>query len=169
MINVKKYKNILFVEFSDNLFSYFGQWLSLVLWIYNFLILWNKCCISTCYSSSAGYIPTYLIFWYFVRVTSGYVMVAKGAITGVLAQSLERPPHNREVVGFDPRPRHTGYVKNGSCLVWRSTIRDRATSIWRCSRSIGQNEFSFRFNKIWSGLKGYYYYYYYVTNCVSLN
>ena len=29
------------------------------------------------------------------------------------------------------------------------------------SRSIGQKEFPFRFNKIWSGLLGYYYYYYY--------
>ena len=57
-------------------------------------------------------------------------------MTGVLAQSVEHPPHNQEVVGLN----HGRVIpKDGSCcyLVWRSTIRDRATTIWRCSVAAG--------------------------------
>ena len=41
--------------------------------------------------------------------------------------------------GFEPRPRHTKILKDWRCcyLVLRSTIRDRATSIWRCSVAAG--------------------------------
>ena len=65
--------------------------------------------------------------------------IKKAVGTEVLAQSVERPPHNREVVGSNPAASYQKDVKRWSCcyLVWRSTIRDRATSIWRCSVAAG--------------------------------
>ena len=82
----------------------------------------------------------------------GLLRCTKSLYRCVLAQSVERPPHNREVVGSIPGRVIPKDVKGGSCCypVWRSTFeRDRATSIWRCSvaagpRSIGQKDFPFR-------------------------
>ena len=74
----------------------------------------------------------------------------------VLAQSVERPPHNREVVGSIPGRVIPKDVKRWGCCypVWRSTFeRDRATSIWRCSVAAGPTinwakRFSISDNKI---------------------
>ena len=97
----------------------------------------------------------------------------------VLAQSVERPPHNREVVGSILAASYQKTLKGGSCCypVWRSTFeRDRATSTWRCSvaagptinwaKRISKKDFPFRIFHFRT-INHYYYYYYYILFILS--
>ena len=82
----------------------------------------------------------------------------------MLAQSVERPPHNREVVGSNPGRVIPEDVKRRELLLPRLAFNNKGieqrrsqagADQWlpRAHDQLGKKNFHLRFNKIWSGLQ----------------
>ena len=91
---------------------------------------------------------------------SSFIPLSSPLVTGVLAQSVERPPHNREEVGSNPSRVIPKYVKRRKLMLPCQAFSNKGESYvdlallsgCRAHDQLGKRNFHFRFNNIWSGL-----------------